>query len=300
MLAFKADFLRGERFGAGKHTLSADAKHHEIQHVGQLLIIAQPAFGNIGQAQQISAGGRRAHHVADTPAQFWQFGWGGNPLHAVTSGAMFNVVRFGKVWIGDCGQALHNSGRAQVILGSKRRGKRGKRCYYTGKRYPPHKVGLRRADHDRGGAVVFHAACTEAPDHVVVELWQIDLRFTVGVIAPALAASRLAAAIAIGNHVGLAVFRIDARPDPRYRRRFRTCRARMNAATAARAKRPVDSAIPPVIALGIVLGLGIAREGGFGLWRAIGFGCLGTADGQDRENGRGDKGNTKARDDAPP
>src|ERR1700742_4189514 len=105
-----------------------------------------------------------------------------------------------------------------------------------------------RADQRGGGTVILHVVQTEAPDDVVVGLRHIKLGVTVLVVAMALAAGRLAAAIAIGDQVSLVVIRIDAGAHPRCRRGDRAGRALMRAAAAAGAEIAVHPAIAPVIA----------------------------------------------------
>ena len=62
--------------------------------------------------------------------------------------------------------------------------------------------------------MILHAARTEAPDDIVVELRQIQLRLAIDIVAIALTAGGLPATVAIGDHVGLAVIGIDARSHP--------------------------------------------------------------------------------------
>src|ERR1700744_475015 len=91
----------------------------------------------------------------------------------------------------------------------------------------PHK-----ADQRGGGTVILHVVQTEAPNDIVVGLRHIKLGVAVLIVAMALAASGLAAAIAIGDQVGLVVIGIDAGANPRCRRGDRASRALMRAAAA--------------------------------------------------------------------
>src|SRR4029079_13030940 len=108
-----------------------------------------------------------------------------------------------------------------------------------------------------------------APDDVVVGLRHIKLGVAVLIVAMALAAGRLAATVAIGDQVGFAVIGIDASPHPGGGRSGGACRALMRAAAATGAKIAVDAAIAPVIALGLILGLGIHGEVGAGALAAV-------------------------------
>src|ERR1044071_5902128 len=110
--------------------------------------------------------------------------------------------------------------------------------------------------------MILHVVQTEAPDDVIVGLRYIKLGIAVLVVAMTLAATRLAAAIAIGDQIGLVVIGIDASSHPGGGGGSRARRTLMRAAAAAGAKIAVDAAITPVIALGVVLGLGIHGEMG--------------------------------------
>src|ERR1700761_6684822 len=91
-------------------------------------------------------------------------------------------------------------------------------------------VSPHRTDQRGGRAVILHGVQAEAPDDIVVGLRHIKLGVAVFIVAMALAAGRLAATVAIGNQIGLAVVGIDAGADPGCRGSCRTRRALMRAA----------------------------------------------------------------------
>ena len=109
-------------------------------------------------------------------------------------------------------------------------------------------------------AVVHHARGTKAPHDVVVHLRAILRHIAFLTQAGAPAAGILAAAISIGDQVGLAVIRVDAGADPGGGR-WRTARRTSTRTTAAAgAQIAVARAIAPVIALRRIGGLSAVRE----------------------------------------
>src|ERR1700722_20242698 len=128
-----------------------------------------------------------------------------------------------------------------------------------------------RTDQRGGGAVVLHVVETKAPDDVVVGLRHVELGIAILIVAMTLAAGRLAATIAIGDQVGLVVVGIDAGADPGGCRGRRAGWALMGTAAATGAEISVHPAITPVIALGLVLGLGVHGEMGACPLAAIGL-----------------------------
>ena len=101
----------------------------------------------------------------------------------------------------------------------------------------------------------------EAPDDVVVELGPVARHLALGAEAGALAAAVLAAAVLVGDQIGLVVVRIDAAADPAASARRsdpggHDCRS----AAAAGAEIAVRGAVAPVVALGRIGGLRGLRE----------------------------------------
>src|SRR5215469_6498354 len=78
------------------------------------------------------------------------------------------------------------------------------------KRRPILSVSLHGTNQCRRGTMILHILETETPDDVVVRLRHIELGIAVLVVTMTLTAGRLAAAIAIGNQIGLVVVGIDA------------------------------------------------------------------------------------------
>jgi len=129
-----------------------------------------------------------------------------------------------------------------------------------------------------------HIVETEAPDNVVVGLRHVKLGVAILIVAMALATAGFAAAVAIGDQIGLVVVGIDAGADPRGGRSRGPCRAGVGTAAATGAQIAVDAAIAPVIALGVVLGLGIHGEMGARPLATVGF-ALGMRP-ADRQHGK--------------
>src|SRR3972149_6577032 len=104
-------------------------------------------------------------------------------------------------------------------------------------------------------AVIAHVRGAEAPYDVVVELRAIDRRLALVGVAQAQAATALAAAVVVGDDVIFVVGRVQAGADPGGVGDRRAGRTLADAAAAAGAQEPVESAIAPVVALRRVAGV---------------------------------------------
>lgn len=118
MLPFARDFVGGEGGGALRRAGAAQAEDDIVHHVGQLLIILDPAVGDIGQADEIGAGLWRAEEPADPAAQFGELRGRGAAVHAMAASALFDIVGAGHVWVGDRGgQQAHRRQRGAQAHG---------------------------------------------------------------------------------------------------------------------------------------------------------------------------------------
>src|SRR5690242_2380071 len=122
----------------------------------------------------------------------------------------------------------------------------------------------RDADGGRDRAVIHRALVAHAPVDVVVHAHLIAGPLADVVVAKATTARRDAAAVRVADQVVAAVEMAAARADPDHLRRLGAGWARGHAAAAAAAQEPVDGAVAPVLARGVVVALRLAaslREG---------------------------------------
>src|ERR1700722_9701217 len=110
---------------------------------------------------------------------------------------------------------------------------------------------LTRQTHQCGGRTMVGRRCVpEAPNDVVVELLTIGRQFTIDALAVAVLsglANRLAAAIAVGDHIRTAIVRVHASSNPGDRRGLGPRGTGVHTAAAAAAEHAVDRAIGPEI-----------------------------------------------------
>src|SRR5712692_3256511 len=101
--------------------------------------------------------------------------------------------------------------------------------------------------------MVDHGGSAETPDQIVVELGTIYGHLAFCIVADTSPTRALSATITIANDIVFALAGMVAGADPRGGRWHRARRAIVRAAAAARAQEPIDRAVLPVVAGGVVV-----------------------------------------------